>query len=61
MQEEYGPKDNQPEDDEEGAEEGGILTPLSMDHMQGVFFILVLGWFASLLVFATERIIKREK
>ncbi|XP_069938725.1 glutamate receptor ionotropic, delta-1 isoform X3 [Cherax quadricarinatus] len=32
----------------------GEATPLTIDHLQGIFFIVALGWFSSLLVFSLE-------
>lgn len=42
------------DDQSEGYIEGGTFTSLTLEHVQGVFFILALGYAASLLVYIGE-------
>ncbi|XP_068202904.1 glutamate receptor U1-like [Palaemon carinicauda] len=51
---EYGNNEQIAEDEEETS---GNLVPLSLDHMQGIFFIIIVGWILSALAFAYELMI----
>ncbi|XP_042204109.1 ionotropic receptor 21a-like [Homarus americanus] len=42
------------------SESGSDVIPLSIDHMQGVFFILIIGQLLSLVVFFIERCCKKS-
>ncbi|KAG7173507.1 Glutamate receptor ionotropic, delta-2-like 23, partial [Homarus americanus] len=42
-----------------GARGGGV--PLSLDHLQGIFFVIVMGWIATVLIFLVEITLKERE
>ncbi|XP_069943829.1 ionotropic receptor 21a [Cherax quadricarinatus] len=52
-------KSSEPLDAEEVASTSGVIQPLGIQHMQGLFFILIIGYLCSLLVFLLENCFKK--
>ena len=47
---------NKAADEDEGEVEEDILTALNLDHLQGIFFILLVGFLLAAFSFFGERI-----